>query len=122
MEHIYEIIGKLLALAFLALLGWIAPKAREWFTANTSKAAQERLEQMVTAFARAAEQMFYNVDPTGEKRNQYVKQQLKAMGVEITSAVINMIESAVWEINTETKKAQVQAKALSSEGVAHENG
>ena len=122
MEHIYEIIGKLLALAFLALLGWIAPKAREWFTANTSKAAQERLEQMVTAFARAAEQMFHNIDPTGEKRNQYVRQQLQAMGVEITSAVINMIESAVWEINTETKKAQVQAKALSSEGVAHENG
>lgn len=71
---------------------------------------------MVTAFARAAEQMFHDVDSTGEKRNQYVRQQLEAMGVEITSAVINMIESAVWEINTETKKTQVQDKAMTSTG------
>ena len=49
-----------------------------------------------------------------------MRQQMSALGVEITSAVINMIESAVWEINTETKKAQVQAKALSAGGGSHE--
>ena len=66
--------------------------------------------------------MFHNIDPTGEKRNQYVKQQLQEMGIEITSAVINMIESAVWEINTETKKAQVQDRAISAGGVTNGNG
>ena len=113
MSNIYEIIGKLLA---VALAVYLAPRAKAWFEANTDKATQEKLEALVTAFARAAEQMFHDIDPTGEKRNQFVKQQLQAMGVEITNAVINMIESAVWEINTETKKAQVLDKAMTSQG------
>ncbi len=37
------------------------------------------------------------------------------MGIEITEAVINMIEGAVWEINMETKKAQVQTKEIISD-------
>ena len=36
------------------------------------------------------------------------------MGIEITEAVINMIEGAVWEINTENKKAQVQTKEITA--------
>ena len=122
MNNIYEIIGKLLAAVFVALLAYLTPRAKAWFEANAGKSAQEKLEQLVTAFARAAEQMFHDVDPTGEKRNQFVKQQLEATGVEITSAVINMIESAVWEINTETKKAQVQAKALTTGGGTNDAG
>ena len=121
MNEIYEIIGKLLAAVFVALAAYLAPRAKAWLEANTSKATQEKLEALVTAFARAAEQMFHDIDPTGEKRNQYVQQQLRAMGVEITNAVINMIESAVWEINTETKKAQVQDKAISAGGVTNDN-
>ncbi len=42
------------------------------------------------------------------------------MDVEITETVVNMIEGAVWEINTETKKAQVQVKALTSGGGCNE--
>ena len=121
MIPIYEIIGKLLALAFLVLLGWIAPKAREWFKASTSKATQEKVRQLVRSFARAAEQLFHDTDPTGAERNKFVREQLTALGVEITEAIINMIEAEVWEINTETKKAQVQDRAISAGGVADEN-
>ena len=120
MNNIYEIIGNLLAAIVVVLLAYVAPKAKAWFEANASQATQERIQQMVTAFARAAEQMFHDIDPSGEQRSRFVRQQLSALGVEITSAVINMIESAVWEINTETKKAQVQAKALSAGGGSHE--
>ena len=72
--------------------------------------------QLVQAFARAAEQLFRDADPSGEARNRFVREQLELLGVEITEAVLNMIEGAVWEINTETKKAQVQAKALTVGG------
>ena len=120
MNNIYEIIGNLLAAIVVGLLAYVAPKAKAWFEVNASQTTQERIQQMVTAFARAAEQMFHDIDPSGEQRSRFVQQQLSALGVEITSAVINMIESAVWEINTETKKAQVQAKALSAGGGSHE--
>ena len=67
---------------------------------------------MVRAFAQAAEQLLHDADPTGQQRKQFVLNQLQEMGVEITEAVINMIEGAVWEINTENKKAQVLPVAL----------
>ena len=116
MENIYEIIGKLLAAVFVALLAYLTPKAKAWLEANASRDTQERLQQLVRAFARAAEQLYHDTDPGGEARNRFVREQLTALGVEITEAVINMIEGAVWEINTENKKAQVQDKAITAGG------
>ena len=113
---VYEVIGKLLAAAFFALLAYLTPKVKEWLEARTGKDHYDQLMQMVQAFARAAEQLYHNTDPSGEARNRFVREQLAAMDVEITEAVVNMIEGAVWEINTETKKAQVQAKALTVGG------
>ena len=115
--EIYDIIGKLLAAFVVSLVAYLVPKARAWFVANTDKTAQERINQLVTAFARAAEQLFHDTDPSGAKRQQFVREQLSALGIEITEAVINMIEGAVWEINTETKKAQVQTKEIVSANV-----
>ena len=122
MGNIYEIIGKLLAAVFVALVAYLTPKAKAWLEANASRDTQERLQQLVRSFARAAEQLYHDTDPTGEARNRFVREQLTALGVEVTESVINMIEGAVWEINTETKKAQVQDKASTSGGVANENG
>lgn len=109
---IHEIIGRLLAFAALALLGWIAPKARAWLVANTDKTTQDNLEAMVRSFARAAEQLYKETDPDGTKRNRYVLDQLRAVGYQITDKILDMIEAEVWAINTETKKAQVQDKEL----------
>ena len=120
MTVIYEIIGKLLAAACFALLAYLTPKVKEWLEARTGKDHYDQLMQMVQAFARAAEQLYHNTDPSGEARNRFVREQLAAMDVEITETVVNMIEGAVWEINTETKKAQVQAKALTAGGGRNE--
>lgn len=114
MGNIYEIIGKLLAAFVVACL---VPKARAWFETRITKDTQERIHQLVVSFTRAAEQLYHDTDPDGEKRRKFVMEQLRLMGVEITEAVLNMIEGSVWEINTETKKAQVQAKEIVSDGL-----
>ena len=114
MENIYEIIGKLLAAFVVACL---VPKARAWFETRITKDTQERIHQLVVSFTRAAEQLYHDTDPDGEKRRKFVMEQLRLLGVEVTEAVLNMIEGSVWEINTETKKAQVQTKEIVSEGL-----
>ena len=116
MTNLYEIIGNLLAAFTVGLLAYLAPKARAWFLANTDAATQQRVQLLVQSFARAAEQLYHDQDPEGTKRQQFVMEQLRAAGVAITEAVINMIEGAVWEINTENRKALVQTKELTSMG------
>ncbi len=116
MENLYEIIGNLLAAFVVGLLAYLVPKVKAWLLANTDAATQQRIRLLVQSFARAAEQLYHDQDPTGTQRKQFVQDQLRALGVEVTEAVLNMIESAVWEINTENKKAQVQAKEIVSGG------
>lgn len=110
MNNLYEIIGNLLAAFAVGLLAYLVPKARAWIQANTDAATQENIRRLVQSFARAAEQLYHDQDPDGQKRQQFVQEQLRALGVEVTEMVINMIEGAVWEINTENKKALVQTK------------
>ncbi len=114
--NIYEIIGRLLAALVVGLLAYLTPKIKEWLEARTGKATYDQLMLLIRAFAQAAEQLYHDIDPSGERRNRFVREQLAAFGVEVTEAVINMIEGAVWEINTETKKAQVQTAELISLG------
>ena len=116
MSNIYEIIGNLLAAFVVGLLAYLAPKAKAWLEARIDKTAYDQLMMLVVSFCRAAEQLYHDTDPKGEKRKQFVLTQLRRLDVEITEAVINMIEGAVWEINTETKKAQVQSAELISLG------
>lgn len=116
MNNLYEIIGNLLAAFVVGLLAYLAPKARAWLLVNTDAATQENIRRLVQSFARAAEQLYHDQDPSGEVRQKFVQEQLRALGVEITEAVINMIEGAVWEINTENKKALVQTKEIVSGG------
>ena len=117
MENIYEIIGNLLAAFVVGLVACLVPKARAWFETRITKDTQERIHQLVVSFTRAAEQLYHDADPDGEKRRKFVMEQLRLLGVEITEAVLNMIEGSVWEINTETKKAQVQTKEIVSDGL-----
>ncbi len=109
MNNLYEIIGNLLAAFAVGLLAYLTPKLKAWLIA-------QNIRKMVQAFARAAEQLYHDQDPSGEVRQKFVQEQLRAMGVEITEAVINMIEGAVWEINTENKEALVQTKEIVSGG------
>lgn len=116
MNNLYEIIGNLLAAFVVGLLAYLAPKAKSWLRANTDAATLENIRCLVQSFARAAEQLYHDQDPSGEKRQQFVQEQLLAMGVSVSEAVINMIEGAVWEINTENRKALVQTKEIVSGG------
>lgn len=116
MNDLYEIIGKLLAAFVVGLLAYLTPKAKAWLEANADAATQENIRILVASFARAAEQLYHDQDPDGQKRQQFVQEQLRAMGVVVTEAVINMIEGAVWEINTENRKALVQTKEIVSGG------
>ena len=117
MGNIYEIIGNLLAVFVVGLLACLVPKARVWFETRITKDTQERIHQLVVSFTRAAEQLYHDTDPDGAKRRRFVMEQLQLLGVEVTEAVLNMIEGSVWEINTETKKAQVQTKEIVSDGL-----
>ena len=120
--NIYEIIGSILAAFVVGLFYRLYPKAKAWFEATTSKADQEKVRQLVRSFARAAEQLFHDMDKDGKYRNNYVQDQLSALGIKITAAILNMIEAEVWEINTENKKAQVQDKAIAAGGAGNGNG
>lgn len=103
MENIIEILGRLLAAIVMCLIAYLAPKVKEWLTANAGESTTKQIEILARAFARAAEQLLKNQDPTGEKRNKYVVDQLEALGIEVTQAVMAIIEGAVWEINIEQK-------------------
>ncbi len=116
MTNLYEIIGNLLAAFAVGLLAYLVPKARAWIQADADATTQENIRRLVQSFARAAEQLYHDQDPTGTQRKQFVQEQLRAMGVAVTEAVINMIEGAVWEINTENRKALVQTKEIVSGG------
>ena len=116
MTNLYEITGKLLAAFVVGLLAYLTPKVKAWFKANTDAAVREDIWKLVQSFARAAEQLYHDQDPAGTQRKQFVQDQLRALGVEVTEAVINMIEGAVWEINTENKKALVQTKEIVAGG------
>ena len=116
--EIFELItaqlARLLAVFAAGIVLYLAPKVREWFMSSSDKNTQERVHQMVIAFTKAAEQLFHDTDPSGAKRHNFVRKQLSALGVEVTEGVLNMIEGAVWEINSETNKVRVQAKQVVS--------
>ena len=115
--NLYEIIGKLLAVLAVGLLAFLTPKVKEWLKARAGKDACDQLMLLVTAFARAAEQLYHDTDPTGTLRKKFVQEQLALAGIEPTEAVLNMMEGAVWEINTENQKALVQMKEIVTGGV-----
>ena len=94
MGNIYEIIGNLLAAFVVGLLACLVPKAREWFETRITKDTQERIHQLVVSFTRAAEQLYHDTDPDGAKRRRFVMEQLQLLGVEVTEAVLNMIEGS----------------------------
>lgn len=119
--NLYEIVGNLLAAFVVGLLAYLTPRVKEWLEARTGKTNYDQLMMLVTAFARAAEQLYHDQDPQGTLRQKFVREQLNLLGIEITEAVINMIEGAVWEINTENRKALVQKKGIVSGG-AYGNG
>lgn len=107
-DQIISIIGKLIAAVFVGVVTYLAPKVKVWLETHTSKSDQEKIKLLIVSFAEAAEQLLHDEDPDGSKRMSYVKNQLTAVGVGLTSEVISMIEGAVWEINNQNRKNVAQ--------------
>lgn len=122
MGNLSEIIGNLLAAFVVGLLAYLTPKVKAWLEARTGKTTYDQLMMLVTAFARAAEQLYHNQDPAGTMRKKFVQEQLNLLGIALTESVINMIEGAVWEINTANKKSLVQTKEIVTGVVENGNG
>lgn len=97
--EILELVVKLLAAAAAGLFAWVAPKLRSWLIARAGQESAQEILSLATTFAQAAEQLLKEEDPTGEKRKRYVLEHLEQLGIEVTEAVVAMVESAVWSIN-----------------------
>lgn len=98
------LLGKLIAAVFVAVVTYLTPKIKSWLDVHTTKTSQQTIKIFIESFAQAAEQLLHDNDPDGSKRMDYVKNQLTEIGIGITSEVVSMIESAVWEINNQNKK------------------
>lgn len=101
MDTIIEIVGKLLGFIVVAVIAYLAPQISEWLTSKIGESNTNELKAYVRSFVRAADQLLKEEDPTGEKRNEYVLEHLRLVGIEITEAVISMIEGEVFDVNKE---------------------
>lgn len=105
-DQIIEIVGKLIAAVVVGIIAYLTPKIKEWLEVNASNKSQQTLELLIKSFTQAAEQLLHDDDPDGSKRMEYVKNNLNALGIEITKELVSMIEGAVWEINNKNKVAK----------------
>lgn len=99
-----SIIGKLIAAVFVGIVAYLTPKIKEWFEVHMTKTSQETIKILIDSFVQAAEQLLHDKDEDGSLRMDYVKNQLTALGIGLTSDIISMIEGAVWEVNNQNRK------------------
>ncbi len=108
-NEMISIIGKLIAAIFVGIIAYLTPKIKDWFDVNTTHSEQETIKLLISSFVQAAEQLLHDKDPDGTKRMNYVKNQLTALGIGITSEVVSMIEGAVWEVNNKNKSTSKES-------------
>lgn len=103
-NNMIEIIGKLLAAVVVGIMAYLTPKIKHWFEVNTTESSQKTIKLLIASFVQAAEQLLHDKDPDGSLRMEYVKNQLTALGIALTSEIVSMIEGAVWEVNNQNRK------------------
>lgn len=99
MELIVNILGKLIAAAFVSAIYFALKEAKSFLIAKKEEIQDEKLRMLIESFVEAAEQLLKDADPTGEKRKQYVEQNLEQLGYVITSEINAQIEACVFDIN-----------------------
>lgn len=103
--EILDVIVRLLAALFVGIMAYLAPKIASLIKINGESIESSEIMKLVLCFVQAADQLLKDDDPTGEKRKQYVIENLEALGYEITDAIIAMIEGSVWQVNNATVEA-----------------
>lgn len=91
-----EYIIRILACIFFI---FILPTAKKWLSDKIGSDNADYVYQQICIFAQAAEQLLKMNDPDGTKRKEYVVNKIEELGVEVNQTVLDMIESAVWNIN-----------------------
>ena len=101
MEEIMDIIIKLAGSLVGVCLVYLVGVASNYLKAKLNAREQAALEDFVTALVKSAEQMLKEEDPDGSIRLDYVQTLLIEAGYDLTDAVRAVIESKVYEINSE---------------------
>lgn len=99
MEIIVDLLGKIIAAAFVSLVFLALKELKAFILAKKDEIEDEKLRTLIESFVEAAEQMFKEDDPTGEKRKKYVEENLEALGYKINEQINAYIEAYVFDIN-----------------------
>lgn len=97
MEIIVKLVGTLIGIGGVYLLKLGASYLRS----RLDEREEAMLDSFVTSLVEAAEQMLR--EESGQKRLEYVQEQLIEAGYDLTEAVRALIESKVYEINLNKK-------------------
>lgn len=99
-ENMMKIIEYVIQILAGILVVFILPTIKAWLSEKIGADNADFLYQQICIFAQAAEQLLKMDDPDGTKRKAYVVNKVKALDVEINQNILDMIEAAVWNINT----------------------
>ena len=100
-----ELLTKVIIPILGAIITWvIVPFIKNtvipYFESMFTAAQRKFMYETILSAARAAEQVFKDLDPTGAKRKQYVIDYLNTKNIEISTSDFNtLLEDAVLEIN-----------------------
>ena len=90
------IVVRVAAALLVGALVWLVYKLKEFVSSKIKDIEDKKLRDIVETFVNAAEQLLKDEDPTGEKRKEYVINQLHLLEIEVNgfvNAVVNFFKS-----------------------------
>ena len=99
MEVIIDLLGKIIAAAFVSVIFIALKELKSFILAKKEEIEDEKLRALIESFVEAAEQLLKDDDPTGEKRKHYVEENLKQLGYVLNDQVNAYIEAYVFDVN-----------------------
>ena len=94
------IVVRVAAALLVGALVWLVYKLKEFVSSKIKDIEDKKLRDLVETFVDAAEQLLKDEDPTGEKRKEYVVNQLHLLEIEVNGLVNAMIEEEVFRLNS----------------------
>lgn len=99
-ENMMQIIEYVIQILAGILVVFILPTIKAWLSEKIGADNADFLYQQICIFAQAAEQLLKSEDPDGSKRREYVVRRVQELGIEVNQIILDKIESAVWNINS----------------------
>ena len=94
------IVVRVAAALLVGALVWLIYKLKEFVSSKIKDIEDKKLRDLVETFVDAAEQLLKDEDQTGEKRKEYVVNQLHLLEIEVNGLVNAMIEEEVFKLNS----------------------